>query len=298
MSIFFQVMLPVLLIFLCGYILQRWQRLNLKAISSMAIYILSPCLVFRTFYQSELNDQYFFMVLFSLLLLFSLIVLNKLYVKWRRFSPADESGLILSTAFMNSGNYGVPVILFAYGEAGFHYAVSFMVLQSIIMNFFGVYYAARGKAGIRDAVWLVFKMPVIYAALLAILLQVFQINFPDNFYGAIDMVADATIPVVMLLLGMQLADLQLKQVGWDKIGFGVLTRMILSPLLAALILSFLPVNELLKKVLIVAAAMPSAATTTMYAVQFDAEPDLVSGITLVTTLVSVLTISILLWILA
>lgn len=297
MAIFFQVMLPVLLIFLCGYLLQRWQRLNLKAISSMSIYILSPCLVFRTFYQADLNSQYLYMVLFSLLLLLTLIVVNKLYVKWRHFTPAEESGLILSTAFMNSGNYGVPVVLFAYGEAGFHYAVSFMVLQSIIMNFFGVYYAARGRTGMRKAIGLVFKMPVIYAAILALLFQVFQIPFPANFYGAIEMVADATIPVVMLLLGMQLAELKLNHLNWEKIGFGVLTRMILSPVLAALLLHFLPVDELLKKVLIVASAMPTAATTTMYALQFEAEPDLVSGITLVTTLVSICTISIVLWLL-
>jgi hypothetical protein len=297
MAVFYQVMLPVLLIFLSGFMVQKWQQLNLRSLSTVAIYILSPCLVFRTFYQTEINLQYAYMVLFALLLLFGLIALNKLYSRWRHYSPSVESGLILSTAFMNSGNYGVPVILFAYGEAGFHYAVSFMVLQSILMSFFGVYYAARGQAGVAVAVRQVFKMPATYAAGMAILLQALNIRIPDNFYGAIDLVAEATIPVVMIILGMQLADIQLHNIRWEKIGFGVVTRMFISPLLAVLLLFWMPIDPLFKKVLIVSVAMPSAATTAMYAVQFEAEPELVSGITLITTLVSVVTISLLLIIL-
>lgn len=297
MAVFYQVMLPVLLIFFSGYVVQKWQQLNLRALSTLAIYILSPCLVFRTFYQTPIDLQYAYMVLFSISLLAGLILLNKLYALWRKHSPNVESGLILSSAFMNSGNYGVPVILFAYGEAGFHYAVSFMVLQSILMNFVGVYYAARGQAGVGVAIRLVFKMPATYAAALAILFQTAHIQLPEQFYGAIDLVADATIPVVMLILGMQLADLRLKKLHWETIGFGVVARMFVSPLLAVLLLSWMPIEPLLKKVLIVSSAMPSAATTVMYAVQFDAEPDLVSSITLVTTLMSIVTLSVLLMVL-
>jgi predicted permease len=294
MEIFIQVVFPVLLIFLIGYTIQKRAKLDIKSVSTVAIYILTPCLVFRTFYRAELDIQYVMMVFFAALLLFSLLMINKIYARLRKYPQSVESGLILGTAFMNSGNYGAPIILFAYGELGFAYSISFLVLQAIIMNFFGVYYAARGAYGIGKALETVLKMPATYAVLLALALQGLDIEMPSNIFSAIDLVAEATIPIVMIVLGMQLAEIKMRQFQWGKIWYGVAVRMVASPLIAFGLVQFIPMEPLLQKVLIVSAAMPSAATTTMYAVQFDAEPDLVSSITLITTLISIFSITMLL----
>ena len=294
MSIFVQVVLPVLMIFFIGYLLQRWKRLEIRSVSTIALYIMTPALVFRTFYTGELNVQYINMVFFAILLLVSIIVVNKLYSKINNYPQSVESGLILSTAFMNSGNYGAPIVLFAYGNDGFAYAVSFMVLQSIIMNFFGVYYAAKGSAGIKLAIESVLKMPATYAVLLALVMNVGNVPIPNNIFAAIDLIAEATIPTVMLVLGLQLAEIPLKKIQLGKVTYGTIVRLLISPLIAFVILLFFELDPLLEKVLIVSAAMPSAATTTMYAVQFDSEAELVSSITLITTLISMLTITILL----
>lgn len=294
MEIFIQVVLPVLFIFLSGFIIQKWQKLNIKSVSTIALYVMTPALVFRTFYSTELNIQYLNMVIFAAILLALIIFINKLYAKLKKYPQNIESGLILSTAFMNSGNYGAPIILFAYGEAGFAYSVSFLVLQAIIMNFFGVYYAARGDAGVKLAIKSVLKMPPTYATIIALLMNIFEVKMPQNIFSAVDLVADATIPTVMLVLGMQLAEIQLKQMDWGKIVYGTLVRLFLSPAIAFIIILLFPMDPLLEKVLIVSAAMPSAATTTMYAVQFNAEPELVSSVTLVTTLLSIITVTVLL----
>ena len=81
--------------------------------------------VFRTFYTAKLYMQHLYMVFFSILLLFSIIIINIFYAKIKGYSQTIESGLILSTSFMNSGNYGAPIILFAYGEAGVAYSARF-----------------------------------------------------------------------------------------------------------------------------------------------------------------------------
>lgn len=294
MTIFIQVVLPVLLVFLAGFGIQKWKRLEIKPLSTVAIYILTPLLVFHTFYSAELDQQYAMMVLFSGLLLVGLIIVNVIYCKLRKHDTSVESGLILGTAFMNAGNYGAPIVLFAYGEVGFAYAVSFLVLQAIIMNFFGVYYAARGQAGVKYALKAVLEMPPTWAVILALIFNLGNITVPGNILSVVELVGEATIPVVMVILGMQLAEIKLKSMEWDKISFGVITRLLISPILALGICLILPIDPLLQKVLILSAAMPSAATTVLYAVQYDTEPDLVSSITLITTLVSVITITALL----
>lgn len=298
MSVFFQVVFPVLLVFFAGFLIQKWKKLNIKAVSTVALYIFTPCLVFVTFYEAELNSDYINMLLFSAGLLLSIILINKLY-KWiMNYDPSTESGLILSTAFMNAGNYGAPIALFAFGQEGFNYSISFFVLQAIIMNFFGVYYAARGEAGVKQAIISVFKMPPTYAVIFALLLNVMDLSISESIFSSIQLVADAAIPGVMIVLGLQLAEISIKRIEWGKVSYATLLRLVISPLIAFGLVQLLPVNDLLGNVLIVSAAMPSAATTTMYAVQFDAEPQLVSGITLITTLVSILTVTGLLTILA
>jgi len=294
MTIFTSVVLPVLLIFLFGYLVQIWKKIDIKSISVVAIYVMTPALVFRTFYTATIDLQYAYMVLFSMILLFALIVINKLYAWKMKYSASLESGMILSTAFMNSGNYGAPIILFAYGQAGFEYAVSLLVLHAIMMNFFGVYYAARGISGVKTAVKAVLTMPATYAVIVAIFFKMINLKVPENLFSAIDIVAEATIPTVMIILGMQLAKIEWGSFEWGKIYYASFVRLIVSPLIAWLLVLIIPMDPLLAKVLIVTAAMPSAATTVMYAVEFDAEPRLVSSVTLITTLLSIVTVTILL----
>ncbi|MBA2175524.1 AEC family transporter [Halobacillus locisalis] len=297
MAIFLQVVLPVILVFLAGYVLQKFLRLEIKSVSTVALYIMLPCLVFETFYGAEFDQDYLMMVVFSALLLFAIIGVNKAAAKLLRYDTPTESGAILSTAFMNAGNYGAPIVLFAFGEEGFVYSVSFMVLQQIVMNFFGVYYAAKGAAGISMAVKTVLKMPPTHAVWIALVFKYAEIPVSENFMSSIRLVGDATIPTVMILLGMQLANITVKNLAWDKISYAASVRLIGSPLIAWALTVILPMSDLMASVLIISAAMPSAATTTMYAVQFDSKPELVSSITLITTLISVVTVPIVLTIL-
>ncbi|MFC0470603.1 AEC family transporter [Halalkalibacter kiskunsagensis] len=297
MQIFFEVVLPVLFVFLIGFVVQKWKKVDIKPVSTVAIYIMTPCLVFRTFYSSELDIQSFYMVVFALLILFSLILLNKIYVKLKKYDQSMEGGLILSTAFMNAGNYGTPIILFAYGEAGFAYAVMYLVLQSILMNCVGVYYAARGKAGVGIAIKEVLKMPATYAFLIGILLKLLDFTVPSNFILTIDIIAEAAIPTVMIILGMQLARIKWGNFQWGVVTYSTIVRLLISPTIAYGITLMLPMDPVMAKVLIVSAAMPSAATIVMYAVQFDSQPRLVSSVTLITTMFSIVTITVLLIIL-
>jgi predicted permease len=294
MSVFIQVVLPVLLIFGAGYIIQKLARLDIKSVSTIALYVMLPCLVFKTFYEAELNNEYLMMLVFSALLLISILLINKVVAKAKKYDAKMESGLILSTAFMNSGNYGAPIILFAFGEEGFVYSVSFLVLQAIIMNFFGVYYAAKGTAGLKMAVVSVLKMPPTYAVIIALIMNLGGIAMPENLISSVNLLADATIPMIMVVLGMQLAEIKVTNMEWAKVSYASTVRLIASPLIAFALTLVLPMSDMMASVLIVSAAMPSAATTTIYAVQFNSKPDLVSSITLMTTLFSIVTIPVLL----
>lgn len=294
----FHIIAPVLFIFFIGFIGQKFLSFDIKTISTAALYLLSPFLAFRTFYTNELDQTYLYIAAFAVILTIVLFVIVWIMASTMKASRSERSAMILSGVFMNSGNYGVPVVLFAFGNEAFNYGVIMMVFQSILMNSIGIFFASIGgdtNATWKDSMQRVIRMPLIYAAILGIIFQLTSITLPNSLMQGVDLIAEAAIPVVMLVLGMQLAVIAHKRVAYRYVTVVSFIRMVLSPILAVGILLFLPVNDLLKAVLIIQAAMPSAANTTMFALQFGTEPDLVSFTTLLTTLLSLFTIPIVLF---
>ncbi|OLN23011.1 hypothetical protein BTO30_06435 [Domibacillus antri] len=294
------IILPAFLIFLTGFAGQKCIGFDIKSISMAALYLMSPFLSFRTFYVNELTMEYLYIMVFCLALAFLLIVVTLLTGLIMKATRQKIAAMILGGVFMNSGNYGAPVALFAFGAAGFDYAVIIMVFHAFLMNTVGLFAASFG--GEEETTWKqslqrVTRMPVLHGAFFGIMLQLFNIPIPPTIMDAISLVANASIPTVMLVLGMQLAVITTKQVAYRYVSSVAVIRMIVSPLLAMGILSLIPVNDVLKDVMILLAAMPAAANSTMLAIQFGTEPDLVSFTTLVTTLISILTIPLVLFLL-
>ncbi len=294
----FFIILPVLIIFSIGFIGQKLIGFDIKSISTAALYLMSPFLAFRTFYTNPLTMDYVYIIGFSLILTVVLFIIVWLTSVFMKATKPQFSAMILGGVFMNSGNYGAPVVLFAFGAVGFDYAVIMMVFQSLLMNTIGIFFASLGgeeKATLQQSFQRVIRMPLIYAAILGLVFQAVSFTIPKPLMEGISLVADASIPTVMLVLGMQLAAISRKKVAYRYVTAVTVIRMVASPVIAAIILSFMPVNDLLRSVIILQSAMPAAANTTMFALQFGTEPDLVSFTTFITTLISIITIPIVLF---
>jgi malate permease and related proteins len=287
------IVLPAFLIFTTGFIGQKALNFDIKSISKLSLYLLLPFLTFDTFYTNQLNADYFYMFVFTVILTIMLVGFTFLTGKLLKVDRPHMSALQLGSIFPNSGNYGAPVALFAFGAMAFDYAIIIMVIHAFLINSIGIFLASLGGAsstGLKGALIRLTRMPVMYGAILGIIFQIANIPLPSTIIDGISMVGSASIPVVMLILGMQLAEIKPQKFNIKYVSAITLLRMVASPLLAVALVQIMPVSELIKQVFILLAAMPVAANTTMLAVQFDCKPDLISFTTLVTTLLSLVTI--------
>lgn len=287
------IVLPAFLIFGAGFIGQKLLKLDIKSISTMSLYLMLPFLTFDTFYSNQLNVEYFYMFLFTCLLALIMMTLTVLFGFFIKSDKTQMSAMLLGTIFPNSGNYGAPVAMFAFGAMGFQYAVIFMVIHAFLMNTIGIFIASYGSektTSIKDSLMRVIKMPVLYGFLFGVLFQLLHIELPTTIQDGISLVGSASIPTVMLILGMQLAEIKPQKFELKYVNTVTIFRMLISPLLAVVLVNFMPVNDMIKNVYILLAAMPIAANTTLLAVQFNVKPDLTSFTTLVTTLLSLVTI--------
>jgi len=291
---FINVILPIVIISAFGFALQRKYKMDLKTVSTVSLYIFLPALVFKTFYETSWNINFLHIGIYIILLTHGLILINYLLNKLLKYNPQEVSALILSTSFMNNGNIGVPIALLALGQVAFEYSVVIMIVHTVFMSTTGIYIAAKGKTSWKTALQKVFQNPVIHAVYIPILLKVLTISFPDPLLKAIDIFAQGAIPLIMITLSMQLAEIQVNKFDWVKIPLALSLRLIISPLLVFLVLGFISLDPLLEKVMILQAAMPTAAIITIYAVEYDVLPDFVSSITFLSTVFSMVSLSIIL----
>ncbi|QUH27069.1 AEC family transporter [Serpentinicella alkaliphila] len=121
--------------------------IEVKTQSRLALYVFNPALNFNSMITTKTDNEVFTKVLmFAILLFVTFTILVYLCNHFLfKFSQDMRSALLLSTTFPNSGNFGLPIILFAFGQIGFDRAVVFTVFQSFIMNSIGVYFASNSK---------------------------------------------------------------------------------------------------------------------------------------------------------
>lgn len=290
LSTLFQVIVPLSIPVIAGALLSRYKNLETKPLLTLYLYFLSPAIIFETLMTAELSfDEVYKTFSFSILNLIVLWAAAGGIGRMLKLPSAEIAGLTLVSTFTNSVNYGLPLVLLAFGKLGLDKASVYVIAQMIIVNTIGVYFAARSQFSIRNAVKSVFSLPAIYAAILAIILRAFELHLPAGIEKGIAMISQAYSPVVLAILGAQMAGVQrsefdpsIRRTFWT----GMTIRLLLSPLLACVVLAVLQVHGTLFSVLLILASMPAAVNAGILAERFNASPKVVTKCILWTTLAS------------
>ncbi len=290
-GLFLNNLFPILLVAAAGFVLGKTMHVDPQSLSRIIFYILSPTLIFDLFTSSNLTagDLYrmaaLFLLVFITLGIFVVLVGSLLKLP-RRILIA----VLLTTLFMNAGNYGLPLNLFAFGEPGLAQASVFFAISGIMVYTVGVLIASLGKYPPAKALAGLLKIPMIYALILAFVFMGFDLTMPRPLQRTIDLLSQAAIPAMLVLLGLQLQRLQ-----WDgnlrALALSVSSRLVLSPILAVAFSLALGLKGVARQAGILEAAMPTAVMTTVLATEFDVEPAFVTAAVFTSTLISPFTLT-------
>ena len=290
-AILFNVVLPVFLIAGIGFAGRRFLKLDPQPIARLALYLLVPALLFQTLLTARLEAEEISRIgAFAILLTIILVAVGMISARALGAGRAEAAGLTLAMTFINAANYGLPVNLFAFGQEGFDRAAVFVVFENILTYTVGVFVAARGHMPWGRALGSVLSMPVLWAAIAAVTIRVTGVDLPVPVQRASVLLSGAAVPVVILLLGLQIAGMRVRRIN-GRVFAAVGTRLVLSPLLGLALVALLSPAPLTAKVLILEAAMPTAVNATLIATEFNAEPDLVSTAALISTAISIVTVT-------
>jgi hypothetical protein len=207
-----------------------------------------------------------------------------------RLSRPELSAFLLVVMFSNSGNYGLPVVLFAFGAEALAHASVFFITGSVMTYTIGVFLAAAGRRSGRQALAGVVRVPAIYAIVAASLVVIGGISLPVAVMRPIGMLSDAALPMMVLVLGMQLERATIpKRPG--VVAAAVALSLLVAPMVALALAWSLGVAGPARQAGVVLASMPAAVVTTILALEFEVAPAFVTSVVFATTLLSPFTLT-------
>lgn len=293
--VFLNVLLPVFLVAGSGYVMARLTNIKSHAIVKLVFYILSPCLIFYSLYSQQVSEHAIMSLVIFVVSLHGILFIVA-FVLFRLFHWDDDSRVAGTLALFlnNGGNYGLPILLFAFGNAGFQFGVLYVVVHAAMQVIFGVGIASWKKGmNIGKLLLNVASVPWFYALIIALVLRRTGTILPDSLLKPIEMLAQATIPVMLLLLGVQLAQVRRTSV-LPRATVVAGLKLALPPLLAWGLTAALGIHGLLRSVLIIEGSTPTAVNALLLALQYDRRPDLTASILLLTTVGNLVTMTVLL----
>ncbi len=293
LPIFTTTVLPVFLVAAAGFILATFITIDSRSVGRLLFYLATPSLVFRSLYQMQI--EYGALRQLTIVAV-SAALLTGLCGWLIGIGQAREkrAALVLTSAVSNNGNMGIPIALFAFGITGAAFASIYYVVSSFMSNTFGVIIASAGQVSVKVALKQSLRVPVLYAAIAGLLLNTFGGKLPEGIFRSIDLLAGAAVPGMLILMGVQLRSAPLFQEQTIVLR-SVAVRLLIGPLIAWLLCQLLGVSGVERSVLIMQAAMPTAVMTAVLATEYNIVPRLVASIIFFSTLISMVTLSFVLW---
>jgi predicted permease len=260
-------------------------------VSRITFYIFSPCLIFTLLTSGQLDgDDITLMVGYASTSILLMGVITGLIAYILRFNRSIMVALLLTVMFGNVGNFGLSLNLFAFGESALAYASIYFVTSASLVYTLGVVLASWGKTDLRTSLMGVFKVPVIYAVLFALIFNWFNWELPLPLNRTVTLLSDAAIPVMIVLLGIQLYN---SKVSKDTLTVGLsnFLRLVASPILAIGLALVFGLQGSAYQAGVLEAAVPTAVLTTVLATEYNIEPALVTTAVVTSTLLSPLTVT-------
>jgi len=279
------VLAPVFVLAAIGY---GWRLtgapFDMPFVTRIIMYVAGPCLVFSSLSQLTLPLGQFWQMVGAMIVVtlgvaaVSAVLIKLLGLSQRSFLPALTLG--------NTGNLGLPLCLFAFGEEGLGLAVAIYVTNSLLQFTFVPLLHTR-----VSAVRTLFSTPMLYGAIAGLAVEISDVHVPAWLANTVGALGDLLIPLMLMALGNTVGSLKTNNVS-RAFGLGA-ARLIISFVVAVGVSYALGLSGVAQGVLVLQGAMPAAVFSYLFAAQYERDADDIAGIVLVSTLLAAVTLPLL-----
>ena len=280
----FEVLFPVFFIVGIGYYLgKKNPELDTSFIANFAANIGSPAMVFYAITTTGISFNVFLEYFwYSLIAIFAFAVLGIIFLKFLKKDIITELPPFI---LPNTGNMGLPLCLFAYGNQGFGIAATISSLVILLHFTIGVFLADK-KINFQ----LLFKSPPVYAIIISVFFLFFDIKPPAFLVNTTMMLTYAAIFLILMSLGIALT--RFKVFSFRSAFISSIARVVVGPIIGFLIIKFFNLSGFAAGVLLIQCSMPSAVLTYLVGSLYSSKEvvDSIASMIVVSTVMSFITV--------
>jgi malate permease and related proteins len=291
LSILISDILPVFLIAGAGFFLARFAAAQVQTVARVVFYSLLPCFAFRMLVTAKISGTNAGRLMLLAVAIMGLMgVLGYAAGKGLGLDGKFLRGFMMVVMYSNGGNYGLPVVRFAFGPEALTYATIFFLTGSVSTYVSGAFFASSHRSRLAGALDKIWRMPSLYGIALALIAIAIGRPVPDAVMRPIELLSDAALPVMILVLGMQL-----ERAVWPSrpglVLLAVGVSLIVAPFVALGLSWVLGITGPARQAAVILSSMPVAVVTTILALEFGLAPEFVTSAVFVSTLASPLTLT-------
>ena len=279
------VVLPVLLIAGIGFLWSKTgRRFDSAFLTDVVTNVGTPCLVAHSLTSLQIEPTALgemgaaVLIAIAGFLILGVIVLKVMKLSLNSYLPA--------LMFPNTGNMGLPLSLFAFGQEGLGLAVVYFACTVSLQFTLGISISA-GNLSLSRLV----RTPAIYAVAISVFLLVFKIPVPAWIDNTIGVLGGLTIPLMLLTLGVSLAQMKVNALGRNLLLACV--RLLGGFLIAFAVTSFFDLSPIARGALIIQSSMPVAVFNFLFAQHYGRAHGDVAAMVVLSTILSFLTLPLL-----
>ena len=267
--------LAIYVFILLGYIAKKIFKDELaeKGMVILSVYFLHPIFSFWGLSTKpmslELLQVPLYYVLFSCLTIVVGFIFAKLFFK----DAKERSIMTITAAINNTGNLGIPLGIAIFGEASIIYTSMMSVANTLMTYTLGVFFYSAGTSSMKEAFLNIFKLPVIWFAALAMIINFMGIRIHPTIFKSLEMGAYCTVVLQLMIFGMYLYKIKLGELNYKLLLHVHLMKFIIMPIIAIWLLFFvIPLEPFVASVLFLELIVPLAVTNVNIAALYDCRP--------------------------
>jgi len=277
--------LSIYVFIVMGYMAKRSfkEQIDDKTITLINIYFLQVFLTFwglliRPIDISLLYASSIYFVIVLIIVLISAFVAKLLFENKKEYSIATVAAII-----GNTGNLGIPINIAIFGEESIPYTTIVNLVNVFIVYTIGVYYYSRGTYDVKTSLTNIIKLPILWAAIVAILLSVYHVEVHSSIMNMLMMGAYASMTMQLFLFGIYLYGTKLKEISKKLLLWVMTLKFIVLPFAAFSVLASVDLEPMVKGIVFIELMMPLAVANVNIASLYDCKPRLVTALVFVSS---------------
>jgi malate permease and related proteins len=263
-------------------------QLDERTLVLISLYFFQPILIFWGLTKKPIDYEFVISpILYFIILLISLSIL--ILINKKIFSQRQEQSMYLATALIgNTGNLGIPLGIALFGIESVPYTSIINIANTLFIYIFSVYFFARDQFSIKQAIISIMKIPGIWFAIFALLINSQGIVINKYIYSALEMGGYTSMVIQLFIFGMYLSSVKIKVLPWYSSLHISFVKHILLPLIGLIIvINFTNLNSYVASILIMELMVPLAVNNVNLAALYHCKPYDVAASILISSVIFV-----------